>query len=75
MDPLQPTFVGAPSGDTHIGTGDTVILYGRTRTLENLDRRKKGLSGGLAHQDRVHEHRQIQEQEKIQDESSESEAS
>jgi hypothetical protein len=67
IERVTGAFLGAPSGDTEIRAGDTVILYGLTETIANLDQRRPGLSGGLAHQDRVYTHKKAQAQEKAQD--------
>lgn len=42
-------FEGAPSGDTRLHAGDTLIAYCRVEALEALDRRRKGLAGDVEH--------------------------
>ncbi len=42
-------YVGAPRGSTPVHAGDTLILYGRSDTLEELDRRRGGGAGDVAH--------------------------
>ena len=54
-------YVGAPTAETKIYSGDTLILYGRQKTLKSLDKRKAGLVGENAHKKAVKE----QEQHKI----------
>lgn len=60
-------YMGVPEGTTQIEAGDTLLLYGRSKTLKNLDRRRGGASGALSHQDAVVEQLQSarQEQEKL----------
>lgn len=50
------TYTGAPDGTTVIEPGDTVIAYGRTEALADLDRRGRGLGGELSHTDQVARH-------------------
>lgn len=42
-------YVGVPTPDTGIYAGDTMILYGRSEVLDNLDERKAGLQGEAEH--------------------------
>jgi hypothetical protein len=42
-------YVGAPRGSTRIHAGDTLILYGRSDALRELDRRRGGDPGDAAH--------------------------
>jgi len=63
------TYIGAPKGDTVIRPGDLLILYGRSAAVSKLDQRKQGAKGDEDHVRGVAEHEQIQEQEKIKDES------
>ncbi len=42
-------FIGVPRGGTRLLPGDTLILYGRTGALAELDRREAGEKGDLAH--------------------------
>ncbi len=44
------TYVGVPRGDTKIYEGDTLILYGREKTLRELDKRRAGTGGDIAHE-------------------------
>jgi hypothetical protein len=43
------TYFGAPTGATRIRPGDTLIVYGPTHRLSELDRRGGGPSGDVAH--------------------------
>jgi len=51
-------YVGAPHGATSIESGDTLILYGRSDALRELDRREAGGSGDRAHDEAVGAQRQ-----------------
>jgi hypothetical protein len=51
-------YVGAPHGDTTVYAGDTLIVYGRSDTLEDLDQRRRGGAGDVAHQQAVGEQKQ-----------------
>lgn len=57
-------YVGAPVGKTLVKEKDTLILYGRTKLLEKLEKRKEGSLGDREHEDAVHEQEEI---EKTQD--------
>lgn len=46
-------FVGAPRGDTSIDAYDTVVLYGRSSVLTDLDARPATPQGDEAHRDAV----------------------
>jgi hypothetical protein len=43
------SYVGAPRGGTTIHAGDTVLLYGQSSVLQELDRRRTGGVGDAAH--------------------------
>lgn len=62
-------YVGAPKGDTEVYPNDSLLLYGRSNTLKNLDVRRAGASGEQAHQEAVSEEQlrmQKQQQEETQ---------
>ncbi|MEM9352575.1 MAG: TrkA C-terminal domain-containing protein [Planctomycetota bacterium] len=42
-------YIGAPSGETRIEAGDTVVLYGPAGRIEELDKRRTGRQGDIAH--------------------------
>ena len=52
-------YVGAPAPDTAIEIGDTVILYGRTPRLCEIDDRPAGPAGDAAHDEAVSEQWQV----------------
>lgn len=57
-------FLGAPGPDTTIRPGDTVLLYGRESTLDELGYRPHGPAGDAEHEQGVtrHEHARAAEQ-------------
>lgn len=58
------SYVGAPSRQTEVESGDTLILYGRSDALRELDRRRAGASGEQAHAEAVDEQkREVARQE------------
>ncbi len=61
-------FLGAPDGETEIQPKDTLILYGRQECIEELDERRKGLSGDRDHREAVAEQKQVVTEEKSEDE-------
>ena len=52
------TYTGAPRFDTRIQAGDTLLLYGRSERLAELDDRQSGASGDEVHEQAVEEHRE-----------------
>lgn len=62
------TFIGAPRGNRRLDSGDLLILYGRQQLLVELDDRRTGLSGSLAHLDAVGQQRTVEQTEAIRDE-------
>jgi len=46
-------FLGTPRGDTEVKPSDTLILYGRTSDIAELDRRRKGPGGNIQHAEAV----------------------
>ncbi len=61
------SYVGVPRPDTELYPGDRVIMYGRGSTLRELDTRKRGHAGDLAHDAAVGEQqeelrRQVEEE-------------
>ncbi len=59
------TYMGVPDSDTTLNPGDIVLIYARSKTLEALNRRQKGIGGTLAHQDAVAEQKQIAAETRI----------
>lgn len=59
-------YIGAPKGPARIRAGDTLIMYGRSPVLADLDRRRADWSGELAHQRSVAEQEQVlRDQERV----------
>ncbi|MBD3162867.1 MAG: potassium transporter TrkA [Candidatus Latescibacteria bacterium] len=57
-------YVGAPTEEAVAHVGDTLLLYGRARTLRELDRRQAGAGGEQAHEEaKAEQRREIQRQE------------
>ncbi len=54
----EGVFLGTPSGDMKIRSGDTLILYGPVERIRELDRRSRGSKGDLAHAEAVVEQRE-----------------
>lgn len=50
------SYIGAPTGQTYIRAGDTVIAYGQADHLDELAGREAGAEGEAAHGRRVSEH-------------------
>lgn len=61
IDRHDGDFHGAPTGQTTIRAGDTVIAYGRLDHLQELDDRHKGRAGDLAHQEAVREQEEFRD--------------
>ncbi|PQO36673.1 potassium transporter TrkA [Blastopirellula marina] len=60
-------YIGTPRGNTRLQAGDTVILYGPSEILMNLDERRAGSSGNWDHHKAVDRHLKVQrEQEEIE---------
>lgn len=63
------SYVGAPIAETKIYTEDTLILYGRSGVLENLDARRADARGEADHEKAMSEHRK-EEAEQVEKERS-----
>ena len=60
------TFLATPTAETAIHAADTLILYGPTGRIEELDQRRRGQRGDRAHRDAVGEQEaKLAEQEVI----------
>ncbi len=58
-------YVGAPTGKTCLRTHDTLVLYGRSAHIKELEQRQVGAAGDLAHHEAVDEQKRVvSEQEK-----------
>lgn len=62
----EGAFLGTPTGDTEVRAGDTLILYGPVERIEELDQRRRGKKGDVAHNAAVEEHEEeLEEQEQL----------
>ncbi len=61
------TYLGAPTGDTCLLVGDTVLLYGREAVLADIDRRPRGRNGERARRRTAAEHRRLVAAERSHD--------
>lgn len=52
-------YLGAPRGGTRLAPGDTVLLYGRSPILADLDRRRADPGGERAHRAAVADERRV----------------
>ena len=52
------SWIGSPTFETRIRAGDTVVAYGRSGRLIELDARSKGADGDAAHEHAAREHRE-----------------
>ncbi len=50
-------FIGAPTGDTTIIRGDTLICYGHEEAIRNLSQRLRGKRGDKQHEEAIEEER------------------
>ncbi|MDX1582302.1 MAG: TrkA C-terminal domain-containing protein, partial [Thermoanaerobaculia bacterium] len=49
------SYLGGPKGDSMVLPGDTLLVYGRIRSVEELDNRRKDYAGDREHRERVRE--------------------
>lgn len=66
---LDGRYIGAPDGGTAIDANDVLILYGRAGVLKDLDDRKPGFMGFVAHQQQVADQQKVARKEKEADRS------
>jgi K+/H+ antiporter YhaU regulatory subunit KhtT len=64
-------YLGTPYGETRIGPSDRLILYGREKSLKNLEQRKQNMQGDQEHKKAIRE----QQVEKVKQEKQDKEAS
>lgn len=58
-------FIGTPTADTIVRPGDLMTVYGQTVRIAELDQRRKGAKGDVAHEEAVEEHEEaLEEQER-----------
>lgn len=61
-------FIGAPKGETRLHAGDMLVVYGRTTRIQNIDERRQGTGGELAHVEAVAEEKMERNREQAMDE-------
>lgn len=61
------SYVGVPRGDTAVESGDTLILYGRAESLNELDRRVRGGAGDREHEEAVARQERVDSEERARD--------
>lgn len=61
------SYLGAPKGETRVYPGDTLILYGRRKALQDLNQRRSDPHGEMAHDRAVSEQREQESQEEVRD--------
>lgn len=61
------TYLGAPRGTTKILPHDTLIIYGRSPSIENLDKRGRYKTGDIEHEEAVREQNEVAQKEKTKD--------
>ncbi len=60
-------FRGTPKGHTRVEGGDVLLLYGRSPTLDNLDRRRAGREGRHDRREAIERQRAIEAEEERAD--------
>jgi len=60
-------YIGAPTGDTKLLAGDSIIVYGRTACLQKLNKRRKGRGGDSDHDSAVAEQETLERNENRED--------
>jgi hypothetical protein len=63
IHPAEGGYLGAPAGDTRIRPGDGLLVYSRSHRLCELDERRHGDAGDLAHLDAVAEQDRVERDE------------
>ncbi len=61
------TYLCVPTGNTEVETGDTLLLYGKSKKLKRLDQRRKGSSGDSEHEKAIEEYESDKKEEKEKD--------
>lgn len=61
-------YLGTPTADMVIHPGDTLVIYGPIDRIGELDQRRKGRSGEIAHQEAMHELEEVIEEQRSSEE-------
>jgi hypothetical protein len=54
------TYIGVPSGESSVRAGDTLILYGRSERIQELDDRRRDARGDQSHEQACAEQKQVE---------------
>jgi hypothetical protein len=65
-------YIGAPRGESRLVPRDRILLYGRQDVLDDLDRRRAGEEGDIAHRKAVDEQRRISTKQRTTEEGTDS---
>jgi len=55
IERVDGSYLGVPRTDTSIDVGDVLVLYSRSESIAELDRRRRGRSGDAAHEAAIRE--------------------
>ena len=55
-------YIGAPTADTQLLASDTLIIYGQTKRMEDLEKRRRDDHGLKRHQEAIEEHTELVEE-------------
>lgn len=61
-------YVGTPRGDTRVGAGDVLVVYGRGEAIKELDERRRGTGGDREHDEAVAEQERVEQSERAEEE-------
>ncbi|PSN11761.1 hypothetical protein C7271_24230, partial [filamentous cyanobacterium CCP5] len=61
-------YIGTPTGHYYIRPHDVLLVYGHAKALADLDERRSGLSGEMAHQEAISEqYQRVREQDEAEE--------
>lgn len=61
------SYIGGPRGDSEVFADDTLILYGKSQTLNDLDKRRNDTEGERSHEEAVQRHSRTKQSEEQKD--------
>ncbi len=59
-------WFGTPGGDTRLGAGDTLVVYGRTEAIKALQQRRRGEEAGREQEEAIAMQDQISARERVE---------
>ena len=62
------TYLGTPTADMEVRPGDLLVIYGPIDRIEELDQRKRGRRGEIAHQEAIQELEEVIEEQRSSEE-------